>query len=73
MFRFDLLEIVAKIVETTRRVPRVEHFIKNTNDLFIWGVEEGDEFVRKAELQLRQIVEENYQQINKLKEGLKEF
>jgi hypothetical protein len=57
VFRFELLEVIDKIVETTRRVPRVESYLKLSNDMNVWGIEENDSFVSSTKETLKVIIE----------------
>jgi hypothetical protein len=38
----ELVEIVEKIADVTRRIPRVENYLKLTTDLFVWGLDSKD-------------------------------
>ena len=47
--------MIDKIVEMTRKVPRVENYLKLSNDMFVWGVDEDDSFVVSTKNTLRHI------------------
>jgi len=61
--QFELLDIVHKIIETTKQIPRVENYLKISNDLYIWGVEENDSYLINIQKRLKVIVDENYEKV----------
>jgi hypothetical protein len=58
--QFELLDIISKIVEMTKRVPRVETYLKLSTDLYIWGVDETDVLLLNTKKRLKAIVDDNY-------------
>jgi hypothetical protein len=63
IFRTEMITIIKKILEATKKIPRVECYLKNGEELFIWGLDEHDPTYIDCEKKIKKIIEDNYIEI----------
>lgn len=57
VFKVELVEIIEKIADVTRRIPRVENYLKLTTDLFIWGLDGKDALLEQTKQTVSLVIE----------------